>query len=259
MPDLKPGEVHLWLARYDRVDDAQAIDAWRAVLTEEERAQSLRFHFEDDRRRYVATRALVRTALSGYADVAPGDWRFSSNAYGRPSIAETHPEVGDLSFNISHTRHLIALALTRGATLGVDVENFVARQAPIDVAHHFFSPPEVAALLALDPARRQRRFFEYWTLKESYIKARGMGLSLPLDRFAFDYPCDRTVSLDIHPELEDDPQRWHLWQMQPAPEYLLALCLEKRVGIAPRLVLQPAPPSLPDLDATDFRILRSSA
>lgn len=259
MPELKPGEVHLWLARYDRVDYPQAVEAWRALLIEEERAQALRFHFEDDRRRYLATRALVRTALSGYADVAPGDWRFSSNAYGRPSIAETHPDAGDLSFNISHTRHLIALALTRDATIGVDVENFVARQAPIDVAHHFFSPPEVAALLALEPTRRQRRFFEYWTLKESYIKARGMGLSLPLDRFAFDYPCERTVSLDIHPELEDDPGRWHLWQMQPAPEYLLALCIEKRAGISPRLVLQRAPFSLPDLDVTDFRLLRSSA
>jgi 4'-phosphopantetheinyl transferase len=259
MPDLKPGEVHLWLARYDRVDDPQANDAWRAVLIEEERAQARRFHFEDDRRRYLVTRALVRTVLSRYADVAPGDWRFSSNAYGRPSIAEAHPDAGDLSFNISHTRHLIALALTRGAMLGVDVENFVARQAPIDVANHFFSPSEVAALLALDRTRRQRRFFEYWTLKESYIKARGMGLSLPLDKFAFDYPCERTVTLDIHPELDDDPGRWHLWQMQPAPEYLLALCIEKQAGITPRLVLQPPPFRLPDIDAADLRMLRTSA
>mgnify|MGYP003465600525 CR=1 FL=1 len=138
----------------------------------------------------------------------------------------------------------LALALTRQAAVGVDVENFAAFAAPIDIANHYFSPNEAAALIALEREHQQRRFFEYWTFKESYIKARGMGLSLPLDKFTFSYPCENTVMLDIDTELEDDPHRWLLWQLQPEPNYLLALCVEKHAGIAPKLYVHPALPGL---------------
>lgn len=255
MLQLQTGDVHLWLAYYDRIVDQRALDDYRMLLTDAEREQMGRFYFEDDRRRYLVTRALVRTALSRYAPIAAADWRFDKNAYGRPAIAEHHGSACEITFNISHTRGLIALALTRRVALGVDVENFVVRDAPIDIANHFFSPGEVAALAVVESEHRQRRFFEYWTFKESYIKARGMGLSLPLDKFTFSYPREDSVELDIDPELGDDARRWLLWQLQPAPDYLLALCIEKQAGVMPRLVVQPA---LPDLACGAPPLLRSS-
>ena len=172
---LARGDVDLWLADYGRIDPG-LLDGWLLLLTREERAQMVRFHFEDDRRRHLVTRALVRTTLSRYADVPAADWRFDTNKYGRPAVAACHGAACALSFNVSHTRSLIALALTREAALGVDVENFVRRAAPIEIADRFLSRVESTELLALDPARQPRRFFEYWTFKEAYIKARGMGL-----------------------------------------------------------------------------------
>jgi 4'-phosphopantetheinyl transferase len=111
--------------------------------------------------------------------------------------------------------------------LGVDVENVLAREVSIDIADRFFAPTEVAALAVVPSDLQQARFFEYWTFKESYIKARGMGLSIPLDKFSFHYPHDQAVELAIHPELADDPARWRFWQFRPTPDYLVAVCAER--------------------------------
>jgi 4'-phosphopantetheinyl transferase len=231
---LAPGEIHLWLAYYDEIADEQLHASYRRLLDAAEIRQEPRFYFARDRCRYLVTRAMVRTVLSRYLPVSAEDWSFSTNAYGRPQIANESVADSDLSFNISHTHSLIVLAVTRAGSVGVDVENCAARKAPIDIADHYFAPEEVAALAQVPQCHQQYRFFEYWTFKEAYIKARGMGLSLPLDKFSFHFPGDSGVHLEIRPELGDDAARWRLWQFRPRPEYLVALCTERTA--APSLV-----------------------
>lgn len=243
---LDAGHIDIWLVFYQHIADPALLAALLALLNEAERAQQLRFHFADDRLRYLATRALVRTVLSRYAPLAPADWIFTPNAYGRPAIANEHAQARTLSFNLSHTRGLIALAVTRERVLGVDVENLTTRQVSDGIAEHFFSPVEVAELATVPPERRQDRFFEYWTFKESYIKARGMGLSIPLDRFSFHFPDERQVRLSVEADLGDDAERWHFWQFRPAPGYLLALCAERLDGDLPQLNVRSAIPTVAD-------------
>jgi 4'-phosphopantetheinyl transferase len=241
---LTSGEIHLWLADYESISDERLHAAYRELLTAEERAQEPRFYFAKDRRRYLVTRALVRTVLSRYLPVDPRAWTFANNAYGRPAAKNAEAVAASLAFNLSHTHSLIALAVSRGRELGVDVENARAREVSIDIADHYFAPDEVAALSKVPAHRQQFRFFEYWTFKESYIKARGMGLSLPLDKFAFHYDGDASVELSIHPELADDPERWQFWQFRPSPEYLVALCAERRGDEPPRVVVRRTVPMM---------------
>src|SRR5882762_11402142 len=139
---LTPADIHIWLASYDEIEDERLHAAYRDLLNPAEKEQEPRFYFARDRRRYLVTRALVRTVLSRYWAINPEDWVFSTNAYGRPEIA--NPQVSDagFSFNISHTHSLIVLGVTKQRALGVDVENVVAREAAIDVANHYFAPPE---------------------------------------------------------------------------------------------------------------------
>jgi 4'-phosphopantetheinyl transferase len=141
---------------------------------------------------------------------------------------------------------LIALAVTGGRELGIDVENVVTREVSIEIADRFFAPAEVAELGAVPPERQQDRFFEYWTFKESYIKARGMGLSIPLDRFSFHYPHESAVGIAIQPELGDDANRWEFWQYRPTADYLLAVCAERREGQAPTLTFRKTIPTVMD-------------
>src|SRR6185295_2088423 len=223
---LSPDEIHLWLAYYDEIGDRVHFP-YRQLLNAAEKEQESRFYFARDRRRYLVTRALVRTVLSRYIPIHPQEWVFSTNAYGRPDIVNAEARDASLSFNISHTNSLIVLGVTRRRALGVDVENFCERNVSMDIADRFFAPPEVAALSTVSRSEQQYRFFEYWTFKESYIKARGMGLSLPLDKFSFHYPDDHAVEIAIEPELADHPARWEFWQFQPSPEYLVAICAER--------------------------------
>lgn len=239
---LAQNEIHLWFANYDEIDDERMHEAYRALFNEQEKRQELQFYFAKDRRRYLVTRALVRIVLSRYQSVSPKDWIFSTNAYGRPEIANAGMSGARLSFNISHTHSLIVLGVTRGRALGVDVENICTRAVSIDIADRFFSPAEVAVLAGVPPSQQQARFFEYWTFKESYIKARGMGLSIPLDKFSFHYPHDGAVEIVIHPELKDDPARWQFWQFRPMPEYLVAICAERVDPQSPAIVVRRAIP-----------------
>jgi 4'-phosphopantetheinyl transferase len=255
---LEPGEIHLWLAFYDDIPHGRLQAAYRALLDAAEKEQEPRFYFERDRRRYLVTRALVRTVLSRYAPIQPKDWTFSTNAYGRPDIANAQAKDASLTFNLSHTRSLIVLGVTRHRALGVDVENVRARPVSLDLADHYFAPQEVAALAAVPPHRQQYRFFEYWTLKEAYIKARGMGLSLPLDKFSFHYPDDHAVEIAIDPELADNAARWQFWQCRPTPEYLLAVCAERVGAQSSSLIVRHAIPMLGEM-ACAPDVLRVSA
>lgn len=237
---LSSDEIHLWIADYDAISDDELHSRYRALLSDAEKSQELRFRFAKDRRRYLVTRALVRTTLSRYVpEIAPQQWNFATNAYGRPEIANVDVNV---SFNISHTHSLIVLGVTQQRALGVDIENYRAREISMNVADRYFAEPEVTTLNAAPSDEQQYRFFEYWTFKESYIKARGMGLSLPLDKFAFHYPHEHVVAIDIDRELADEPSRWHFWQLQPAPDYLLAVCAERIDVVAPRLIARSVVP-----------------
>ena len=199
----------------------------------------------------------MRTVLSRYVTIRPKDWVFLTNQYGRPEIANEYAKDACLSFNISHTNSLIVLAVAKRRSLGVDVENFCVREASIDVADRYFAPQEVAELTSAPSHQQQYRFFEYWTLKEAYIKARGMGLSLPLDKFSFHYPDDHAVEISIRPELADDSARWQFWQFQPTPEYLVAICAERVGAQSPSLIVRQAIPMLSDKEL-DHKFLRVS-
>jgi 4'-phosphopantetheinyl transferase len=248
--DLLPGQIHLWFALYDQIQDSQLHVQYRQLLSDSERIQEPRFHFAADRLRYLVTRTMVRTVLSRYAPLSPIDWQFKPNAYGRPGIenaAGMH-----LRFNVSHTHHLIVLGVAREREVGVDVENLRARSAPLDIADHYFAPEELAALRSMPLAGQHERFFEYWTFKESYIKARGMGLSIPLDKFSFDLTGAREVRLATDPQLLDQAARWQFWSMRVASDYLVAVCGQKLDGASELVLRSVVPLASEDLLAIDL-------
>jgi len=256
MISLNSKEIHLWLAFYDEGIERD-MPSYRKILSVEEREQELRFRFIRDQQRYLVTRVLVRTVLSRYIRIAPHDWIFSTNAFGRPTIVNAEAADEGLLFNISHTRSLIVLGVSKGRAIGVDVENFNVRKVSIDLANRFFAPDEARALVALSANRQQYRFFEYWTFKESYIKARGMGLSLPLDKFSFFYPDDHSVILTIEPELSDYSARWQFWQIPIGFDYLIAICAE-RLGTEPSQIVIRQLVSMLNEQTLDVTFLRTS-
>ncbi len=244
MLPLMPAEIHLWLTFCDGAGDEGLHSDYRELLSSAERKQEPRFYFARDRRRYLLTRVLVRTVLSRYLPVSPREWTFAKNAYGRPEAVNVEANKAGVSFNISHTHGLIVLAVARRRALGVDVVNLRSREVSMDIATRYFAPAEVAVLASTPREQRNYRFLEYWSFKEAYVKARGMGFSLPLHKFSFHYPRDRAVGMKIDPELGDDAGRWQFWQFCPVPEYLAAVCAERVEGQFPQLILRRTVPML---------------
>jgi 4'-phosphopantetheinyl transferase len=236
-PDLalSSDRVDLWfLFVHDVFATTGLTDLYRDFLTAQEKQQEQRFYFARDRHRYLLTRALVRTVLSRYIPIAASDWHFEPSAYGRPMIVNNHELIRNLSFNISHTDGLIVLAVTRASLIGVDTES-TCREISLEVAHRYFSPKEVTALRALPVRLQRRRFLDLWTLKESYIKARGMGLSIPLNMFSFNLDENQSSVISFDNDFDDLPSRWIFYQLSLSNEYAVALCVERQTSKSPTL------------------------
>lgn len=232
---LPPDEVHVW---YDLLhpdeDDARAAAA-RRILTSGEWDRCQRYIFPDGRRESLAARCLVRSVLSQYDTIRPSDWRFRSNEHGRPEIAG--PAHGSpLRFNLSHAGGVVVLAVSAHYHVGVDVEP-LDRHAALDLADAYFARSEVAALRALPDTDQPRRFLEYWTLKEAYLKARGTGLALPLDQFGFDVTSPDRPSVSFEPGFGDEERAWQFDRLFLGGTHIVAVATQRGAAPSVRIVV----------------------
>lgn len=198
-------------------ESAYRIDQLHAVLGVDEQGRATRFRKDDDRRLYITAHALTRLALSRHQPaVEPVDWTFVDGQWGRPH--PTNPETGDLQVNLSHTRGMTAVVIADGIDVGVDVEWVRPDEWIYETVDTVFAPAEVESLFPLPEEQRRERFFLYWTLKEAYIKARGMGVSLPLTEISFARTDGDDVHMDLGAPVEDDASTWSFTVFQPAPD-----------------------------------------
>jgi len=218
-------QVQLYYCLPDQVTDAALLQRYQSLLTEEEKQRMSRLYFTGHRHQYLLTRALVRYCLSLHHPVEPGEWQFTTNRYGKPQVS--HPKI-DLTtrFNLSHTRGLIICGMAPGVDIGVDVEDTQrTTQAAFDSLASYFSETEIRDLAELPEDRQQQRFFDYWTLKESYIKARGMGLAVPLGKFSFHFKNDELDEFRVEKALGDDARDWQFWRISMSGHYRIAIAL----------------------------------
>jgi 4'-phosphopantetheinyl transferase len=191
------------------------------LLSDDEKGRLTRLRFEPDRAMYLVAHGLLRLTLSRCSGVAPEAWQFRRGSHGRPEIA--HP-ASRLRFSLSHTRGLAACAVVLDREVGVDVED-LSRDPATGVAERFFSPLEADDVLNAPAGTRGIRFLEYWTLKEAYAKARGLGLSLPLNRFSVYNTTGNTWAISFEPPLNDDPARWWLRSFRIGETHQAALAI----------------------------------
>ena len=194
------------------------------TLAPDEQEQARRFRFRRDRDRFVVARATLRAILGRYLRVGPGRVRFRYGAFGKPALADPFEEER-LRFNMAHSHRLALYAVARGREVGIDLEYMRDELADERVAEHFFAPREVAALRAVPGHRRKEAFFNCWTRKEAYVKARGEGLLVPLDRFEVSLAPGEPATLRT-PGDPSEAARWSLLSLSPHPDYAAALVVE---------------------------------
>jgi 4'-phosphopantetheinyl transferase len=240
MLKLSASEVHIWYVFSERSTSPETLRSYEDLLSMDEKKRRDSFAFVTGKYEYLVARALLRTTLSRYAEIDPRSWIFAQNAYGRPEVAE--PAVlPRLMFNISHCQGLVACAVVVDREIGIDVEDIGRNQQPLDIAVSCFSESEVNDLRSLPPSLRDRRFFEYWTLKESYIKARGLGFALPLKEFSFDLDPAHPVRISFSPRISDDPKSWQFELTALSPRFQMALAVRKAQGPDLSIITREAP------------------
>lgn len=202
---LGDDEVHVWRATLGQPPELMA--RFLQVLSADERARIEKFHFEADRKRHIIGRGVARLLLGHCLGIEAGQLRFEYNEFGKPRLRGGLP----LAFNLSHSGELVLVALARGRTIGVDVERMRKDMVQAQIAQRFFSLRECAALAELAPELQCKAFFACWTRKEAYLKARGDGLSLPLDQFDVAFSPGETARLV---ETRHDPGEVGRWTMR---------------------------------------------
>ncbi len=192
--------TRLWWVRPETI---RATPEHFALLDDAERARHGRFLPAEKRHEFLVTRVLVRTVLGEALGVDPRAVSFTLNRWGRPELSPP----GGVRFNVTHTAGLVMVIVSEEYEVGVDTERLSRAPALLGLAPTVFAPRELRDLGALSPDLQPDRAVTLWTLKESYIKARGMGMALALDGFAFRFDATG-VELEVDPGLHDDGSRW---------------------------------------------------
>lgn len=176
-PFRLPGDVlHVWRAHLDV--PAEVVAGLERVLGADERERAKRFLSAAAGARYVVGRGLLRVLLGHYLEAPARDLVFTYGEHGKPLL-----DGGGPWFNVAHSGPEALFAFSSGAEVGVDIELADPARASMRIAERFFSRAEFESLSSLPQTLQPRAFLCCWTRKEAVIKARGDGLSLPLDSF----------------------------------------------------------------------------
>ncbi len=220
-------EVVVWTFPTPEADDPLHAKLY-ALLEPEERQRAGRLRRESDARDFTAAHALLHAVLRGVLD-AP--YRLAKTESGKPYVPGT-----SIEFNLTHTRGLSAVALSRTGAVGIDAERLEPHRDDRALVAQQFDREERAWIEAATDGQQTERFFRIWTLKEAYAKALGVGLSLDLadSSFAID---GSAIRLRASAPMDPAPGRWSFEQWWPSETHLAAVAwndndsVEHRSGI----------------------------
>jgi 4'-phosphopantetheinyl transferase len=242
IPPLGQFEIHVWRAEL----------AWPGVvtgrlkdcLTDEETNQAARFHFAHDQRRFVIRRAVLRRLLASYLGVRTEIVRLLPGPNGKPFVCGQDMPEG-IRFNCSHSGDRGLIVIAQGRELGADLEQHRDLNDAEDLAKAFFSDSEIKELNDLPRSLKTVGFFNCWTRKEAFVKAIGLGLSFPLNRFSVSLTPGQPAALLDVAEDHEAMKKWTIASLDVGVDYSAALVFEGRNVKFRYLEWNPHLPDLP--------------
>jgi 4'-phosphopantetheinyl transferase len=221
--NLLRDDVHVWCARLDQ--SLSSLERLTQTLSKDERLRAERFQFEQDRKRFIIGRGLLRTILGYYLGIEPGQLHFCYGMYGKPALAEMSG-TSALRFSLAHAHGLALYAVTRDREVGVDLEH-IRHIAEIErIVDRYFSDREKAEYRALTADKKLAAFFTYWTYKEAYLKASGEGLTRPLNQIDVSLgPGEPARLLSVDGDVKE-ASRWTFQELRPVPGFVATLVVE---------------------------------
>lgn len=205
-PALSEHELHVWRAAIDL--PPVVLHRFESTLNANEKGRAEKFLVPQARQRFVSARGILRELLGTYLEIEPEKVEFRYGPQGKPSLSAVHNS--QICFSVSHSQGVGLFAFANGCEVGVDVEQIKANFKGMEIASHFFSSEEIAALAKLPPEPATEAFFGCWTRKEAYVKARGQGLSIPLRSFTVRFEDSKQLLQD------EEGAAWSCYALGPA-------------------------------------------
>ena len=225
---IEPGEIHLWVADLDEA--LPALGLLRGALSAGERRRAAAFRFELHRQRFIAARGVLRDILSRYLCCPPASVAFTYGPHGKPALRNQRSSECQLTFNLSHSEAIALYAIASGRQVGVDIERVRTELNFDDIAEANFTIAELRALGRLPADRRAVGFLNCWTRKEAYVKARGAGLSVPLQTFEVSLAPGDPGALLRTCDAPGKEIRWTVHDVPLGPEFAAAVALEGQIS-----------------------------
>lgn len=216
---------------------------WAEDLPDVERARFARFKHERSAHEFLVGRLMVRRWLAALTAHAPNDWQFIEGFRGRPEVASPHTS---LRFNIAHSGGVVACIFTDGREAGVDVEDLGRRMIEPELWARYCAPSEIADIEAQPEEARHRRFLSFWTLKEAYLKALGLGIGVHLSDIAFTLHPE-CPTIEFHDSLAGTSADWAFGMTSLHDQFLLSWATPQAPG-SPRPAVSVTGLALADLD-----------
>lgn len=219
-----PDGIALWLV------EGPGSESERSVLYEllsvDERARASGFKVEQARSSFIVSRGFLRTLLGDALAGAPEAIHLDEGEHGKPLLTGAHADSG-IEFNVSHSGDLFLYAVSRGRTVGVDIERKKDGLAVESIAQRYFASDEARKLLEQAPEERLSNFYRCWTRKEAYLKAKGTGLTTKLQAFEVTFLPGVPPAL-LHTEIDgEDPTDWQVFEV-PVPDGYVAALVARR-------------------------------
>jgi len=195
-------------------------------IRKEKQKKIERFKFREDKLRCLFGEILLKYSLEKYFNIEYANEIISEDEFGKPYLSRNQ-----ISFNISHSGNWVAVVCYINDA-GIDVERI--EKPPYDIMHSTFTQNEIKQIENYSPQAKAGMFYKIWTLKESYIKMLGKGLSMPLDSFSIDAGDENTIGVKDNNRPTNDV---HFRLFNPDSSHISAVCMRNNnKEISPYLI-----------------------
>ncbi|NOQ13181.1 MAG: 4'-phosphopantetheinyl transferase superfamily protein [Methyloprofundus sp.] len=204
---------------------ASQLSDYLAVLDDSELTTAERFKSTEARKRYIICHGILRQLLAERVNESAANLRIDKAEFGKPFLPD-HPEI---SFNMSHSGDILAIAISSLCQLGIDVEYYKTRNTWEGLVKKCFAPEEAEYWYSLNNTERKHAFYQFWVKKEAFVKAVGKGITLGLNQCVVN-PHHSSSFLRV-PELGREANQWQIYSLDVAENEFAAVVCDKQNAV----------------------------
>ena len=222
---IRNNEAHIW--SFNIIPPDNILEQYFDSLSDAEKIQVNKIRIDSVRRGKISSKFITKRILAWYLREEIDNINFSYNEFGKPEILHSINPLS-LQFNISHSGDLGMIAITKGNSVGIDVEKIIDVTNVDEIINLCFSDYEINLLLELDQHSRMNMFYKIWTCKEAFVKTLGKGFSFPLKNISFKLNTDGNIMIDDNHLKRDTYSNWQVYNFSPGKNYTSTLVINNK-------------------------------